>query len=97
MFFQLIQKRSSNICYKCAKTACNNTFWTKKKIEEKDIHLKIGSPVGQIDRKNRKKKIKLLLKWVAHSFTKNPPTLAVNVPKVPKTSLFEPKKSQQKE
>ena len=34
----------------------------KKKVKEKDTNLKNSSPVGQIDRKNRKKKMKLLLK-----------------------------------
>ena len=37
-------------------------FEPKKKFREKDSDLKIGSPVGQIDRKNRKKEIKSLLK-----------------------------------
>ena len=34
----------------------------RKKFKEKDSDLKISSPVGQIDRKNRKKKIQLLSK-----------------------------------
>ena len=50
--------------------AWNFTFWTKKKVKEKDSDLKISSPVVQIDRKNRKKKIKLLLKWFANLFRK---------------------------
>ena len=62
LLVKLIHKNSSNICQKCAKTAWNVTFWTKKKVKEKDSDLKTSSPVGQIDRKNRKKKIKLLLK-----------------------------------
>ena len=50
MLCQLIQKKSSNICQKCVKTAWNGTFWTKKKVKEKDGDLKISSPVGEIDR-----------------------------------------------
>ena len=68
----------------------------KKKVKEKDSDLKITSPVGQIDRKNRKKKINLLLKGFASSFRKNPPIFAGNVPKLPKMSLFEPRKKSQK-
>ena len=37
-------------------------FRAKRKIKEKNSDLKISSPVGQIDHKNRKKKIKLILK-----------------------------------
>ena len=96
MLCQLIHKNSSNICYKCGKTAWNVTFWTKKNVKEKDSDLKIRSPVGQIDRKNRKKKIKLLLPWFAKSFTKNSPTCAGNVPILSKMSLFEPRKKSQK-
>ena len=96
MLCQLIHKNSSNICWKCAKTAWNVTFWTKKKVKEKDSYLKVSSPVGQIDRKNRKKKIKLLLKWFANSFRKNPPICAGNVPKLPKMSLFERREKSQK-
>ena len=81
MLCQLIQKNSSNICYKCAKTAWNVTFWTKKKVKEKDSNPKSSTPVGQIDRKKRKKKIWLLPKWFANSFRKNPPICAGNVPK----------------
>ena len=44
-----------------------------------------------MDRKNRKKKIKLLLKWFANSFRKNPLICAGNVAKLPKMSLFEPR------
>ena len=62
MLCQLIHKNSSNICWKCATTAWNVSFWTKKKVKEKDRDLKIGIPIGQVERKKRKKKIKLLLK-----------------------------------
>ena len=37
-------------------------FKTKKKVKKKDSNHKKSSPVGQIARKNRKKKIKLRLK-----------------------------------
>ena len=66
-------------------------FFTKKQVKEKDRDLKVSSPVGQIDCKHRKKKIKLLLKRLANSFRKNPPICAGNVPKLPKMSLFEPR------
>ena len=64
MLCQLIGKKS------CAKTAWNVTFWTKKKVKKKDSDLKIRSPVGQIDRKHRKKETKLLPNWFAKSFRK---------------------------
>ena len=50
----------------------------------------------QIDRKNRKRKNRLLLKSFANSFRKNPPICAGNVPKLPKMSLFEPREESQK-
>ena len=96
MLCQIIHKNSSNICGKCAKTAWNVTFWTNKKVKEKDSDLKISSPVGQIDCKNRKRRIKLLLKRFAKSSRKNPPICAGNVPKLPKMSLFEPREKSQK-
>ena len=37
-------------------------FEPRKKVKEKDSNLKISFPVGQIDCRNRTKKIKLLLK-----------------------------------
>ena len=46
------------MCQNCL----NATFWTKEKVKEKDSDKKISSTVGQIDRKNEKKKIKLILK-----------------------------------
>ena len=76
-------------CLKCH-------FLNQQKSQRKDSDLKTSSPVRQIDRKKRKKKIKLLLKWFANSFRKNPPICAVNVPKLPKMSLFEPREKLQK-
>ena len=77
-------------CLKCHLLIC------KKKVKEKDSDLKISSLVGQIDCKNRKKKVKLLSKLLANSFRKNPPICAGNVPKLPKRSLFEPREKSQK-
>ena len=70
-------------------------FFTKKQVKEKDTDLKISSPVGQIERKKRKKKIKLLLEWFANSFRKNPPIYAGNVRKLPQMLLFEPREKSQ--
>ena len=68
----------------------------RKKSKKKDSDLKISSPVDQIDRQNRKKKIKLLLKWFANSFRKNTPICAGNVPELPKMSLSEPREKSKK-
>ena len=68
----------------------------QKKVKQKDSDIKISSAVGEIDRKIRKKKIKLLPKWFANSFSKNPPICAGNVPKLPKMSPFEPREKSQK-
>ena len=73
------------------KNAWSVIFWTKKKGKEKDNDLKISAPVGQTNQKNRKKKIKLLLKWFDQSFRINAPICGGNVPKLPKMSLFEPR------
>ena len=75
-------------CLKCH-------FLNQKKVKEKDTNLKNSSPVGRIDRKKSKKKMKLLLKWFSASFKKNPPICAENVPKVPKMSLIEPREKSQ--
>ena len=80
----------------CQKCHWNATFWAKKKMKEQDGDHKVSSPVAQIDRKNRKKKIKLLPKWFANSFRKNTPICAGNVPKLPKMSLFEPREKSPK-
>ena len=69
---------------------------TKRKVKEKDSDLKISSPVSQIDDKNRKKKIKLLLKCFVNSCRKNSPISARNVPQLPERSLFEPRKRSKK-
>ena len=75
------------MCQKCLEFH----FWTKKKVKGQDSDLKISSPVGQIDRKKRNEKIKLLLEWFANSFRKNPPICAGNVRKLPQMLLFEPR------
>ena len=61
-------------------TAQNVTFWTERKVTEKDGDLKICPPVGQIDHKNVKNMDKSLS----------------NVQRLPKISLFEPKKKSTK-
>ena len=61
-----------------------------------DRDLKISSPVGQTEQKNRMKKIKLLVKFFVNSFRKNPPISARNVPKLPEMSLFKPRKRSKK-
>ena len=62
----------------------------------KDSECKGSSLVGQSDRKNMKEKSKLLVKCFVNSFTKIPPISARNVPKLPETSLFEPRKKSKK-
>ena len=61
-----------------------------------DSEYKNSSPVGQIDGKSMKEKSKLLVKCFVNSFRKNPPISARNVPKLPKMSLFEPRKRSKK-
>ena len=84
------------MCLNCAKMAKRFSFGTEKKVKLMDIEYKNFSLVSQIDRKNRKKKIELVLKCFANSFRKNPPVCAGNVPKLPKMSLFEPREKSQK-
>ena len=62
----------------------------------KDSEYKNSSLVGQLDRKNTKDKSKLLVKCFVNSLRKNPPISAGNVPKLPKMSLFEPRKKSKK-
>ena len=69
------------MCWNFAKTAENVTFWTKRKVTEKDGDLEICPPVGQIDHKK--------VKTMDESLS--------NAQKLPKISLFERKKNQQKE
>ena len=78
---------------KCSKRV---TFWTRKKVKQKDSKYERSPLVDQIDCKNTKKKSKLLVKWFGNSFRKTPPISARNVPKLPKISLFEQKKSPKK-
>ena len=72
------------------------SFGTEKKVKIKDSEYKNSSLVSQIDRKNAKEKIKLLLKCFFNSFIKIPPISARNVPKLPEMSLFEPRKKSKK-
>ena len=65
-------------------------------MKQKDSEYKNSSLVSQIDRKNTKKKSKLLVKCFVNSFTKTPPISARNVPKLPEMSLFEPREKSQK-
>ena len=62
----------------------------------KDSEYKNSSLVGHIDSKNTKDKSKLLVKCFVNSFTKIPPISARNVPKLPKMSVFEPRKKSKK-
>ena len=71
-------------------------FGTEEKVKLKDGEYKSSSLVGQMDGKNTKKKSKILVKCFVNSFTKVPPISARNVPKVPETSLFEPRKKSKK-
>ena len=96
MIWQLIQKKNSNVCYKCAKTAKSVSFGTEKKVKLKDSEYKNSSLVSQTNCKNTKEKSKLLLKSFVNSFTKIPPISARNVPKLPEMSLFEPRKKSKK-
>ena len=96
MIWQLVQKKNSNICLKCAKTAKSVSLGTEKKVNLKDSEYKKFSVVSQIDRKNTKEKSNLLLKCFVNSFKKIPPISAINVPKLPKMSLFEPTKKSKK-
>ena len=59
------------MCQNCL----NVTFWTKRKVTEKDGDLKICCPVGQIDHKNVKNMDKLPSNWCRKSFRKNPPIM----------------------
>ena len=72
MICQLVQKKSSNMCLKCAKTAKNSTFCTKKRVTEKNGDLKICPPVGQIDHKNVKNMDKLLSNSFGQSIRRKP-------------------------
>ena len=96
MLFQLIQKKTFNICLKVAKTAKGVTFRTKRKVKQKDSEYKTSSLVHQSDCKNTKEKSKILVKCFVNSFTKVPPISARNVPKLPEMSLFEPRKKSKK-
>ena len=58
------------MCYKCAKTAKSVTFWTNKKVKQKDSEYKSSCVIGQIDYKNVKEKSKLLVKCFVNSFRK---------------------------
>ena len=80
MICKLIRETFSRMCWKCAKTAKNVTFSTKKIVTEKDGDLKICPPVGQIDHK----KVKIMDKSLS------------TAQKLPKISLFEPKKKSTK-
>ena len=65
-------------------------------MKPKDSEYKNSSLVGQIDRKNMKKKSKLLVKCFVNSFTQIPPISARNVPELPGMSLFESRKKSKK-
>ena len=91
MLCQLIQKKSSKVCL--PKLPGVSLFESRKKSKKR---ITICFSVGQIDRKNRKKKFIIILKWFADSLRKNPPICAGNVPKLPKLSLFEPREKSQK-
>ena len=79
---------------------CQNSqkcyFQTEKKVKLKDSEYKKSSLVGQIDCKNTKEKRKLVVKSFANSFRKKPAISAINVPKIPEMSLFEPRKKSKK-
>ena len=62
----------------------------------KDNEYKSSSLVSQIDRKDTKKKSKLLLKCFVNAFKKIPPISARNVAKMPEMPLFEPRKKSKK-
>ena len=62
----------------------------------KDIEYKNSSLIGQIDRKKKKEKSKLLVKCFVNSFRKFLKISARNVPKLPEMSLFEPRKMSKK-
>ena len=64
-----------NMCWKCAKSAWNVTFWTKTKVTQKAGNINICPPVGQIDHKNGKNMDKLLSNWFGKSFRKKPPRM----------------------
>ena len=59
------QEGRSNLLVKCFVNSFTKipliTARNVPKLREKDSDLRIGSPVGQTDRKNRKKEMKLLL------------------------------------
>ena len=80
------------MCEKCAKAAKSVSFETEKKVKPKNSEYKNSSLIGQLDRKTKKEKSKLLVKCFVNSFRKIPPISARNVPKLPKMSLFEPRK-----
>ena len=103
MIRQLIQKKKSNMCLKCAKTAKSVGFGTEKKVKLNSslvfvlcLCTKNSTVVSQIDCKKTKDKSKLPVKCFINSFTKNPPISARNVPKLPGMSLFEPRKKSKK-
>ena len=55
---------------KCSKRV---TFWTRKKVKQKDSKYESSFLVDQIDCKNTNEKSKLLVKCFGNSFRKNPP------------------------
>ena len=98
--WQLIQKKNSNMCQKCAKNVpkmCQSvTFGTKKKVKQKDSEYKNSPLVGRIDCKNAKEKSKLLVICFVNLLRKNPPISARKVPKLDEMSRFEPRKKSKK-
>ena len=68
----------------------------RKKSKKRIAISKLALQWVNIDRKNRKKNIKWVLKWFANSFRKSPAICTGNVPKLPKMSLFEPRERSQK-
>ena len=84
------------MCWECAKIAKNVTFWTKRKVTEKDGDLKICLPVGQTDQESVKNMDKLLSNWFGNWFRRKTPICAKNVPKWPKVLVLELKKKWKK-
>ena len=71
-------------------------FLNQKKVKQKDSEFKNFSLVGKTACKNAKEKSKLLLKCFFNLFRKDPPLSAINVPKLPEMSMFDPRNKSKK-
>ena len=65
-------------------------------MKQRDNEYKYSFLVGQIDCKITKEKTQLLIKCFVNSFRNNPSIFVRNVRKLPKLSLFEPRKKSKK-